>query len=91
MKIPDGWLADGASDLKASILFLTRLPLPRGTPVAGAAIARAAWAFPIAGALIGFIGAVVYELAHKIGLPPWPAAALAVAATLLATGCRHED
>jgi adenosylcobinamide-GDP ribazoletransferase len=91
MKIPDGWLADGASDLKASILFLTRLPLPRGTPVAGAAIARAAWAFPVAGALIGLIGAVVYELAHKIGMPPWPAAGLAVAATLLATGCLHED
>jgi adenosylcobinamide-GDP ribazoletransferase len=37
------------------------------------------------------IGAVVYVLAHRAGLPSWPAAALSVAATLLATGCLHED
>lgn len=91
MKIPDGLLGDGLSDIKASIAFLTRLPLPRGAPVAGVDVARAAWAFPLAGALIGLIGGVVYALAHKLGLPPWPAAGLGVAATMLATGCLHED
>ena len=34
---------------------------------------------------------MVYALAHKIGSPPWVAAALAVAATLAVTGCLHED
>jgi adenosylcobinamide-GDP ribazoletransferase len=91
MTIPDGWLDDGASDLKASILFLTRLPLARATPAGGAEIARACWAFPIAGILVGLIGGVVYALAHKLGVPPWPAAALSIVATLLATGCLHED
>jgi adenosylcobinamide-GDP ribazoletransferase len=91
MTMPDGWLEDCANDLKASIVFLTRLPFGRATPIAGGDIARAAWALPVAGALIGLIGAVVYALAHKIGLPPWPAAALAIAATMLATGSLHED
>ena len=34
---------------------------------------------------------MVYAVAHKIGSPPWVAAALAVAATLAVTGCLHED
>src|SRR5580700_4506557 len=91
MTIPDGWLADCASDLKASIAFLTRLPLAGATPATGADIARAAWAFPLAGVLVALIGAVIYAAAHKIGSPPWVAAALAVAATLAVTGCLHED
>ena len=63
----------------------------RAAPPAAGALARAAWAFPIAGLVVGLIGAIVYALAHRIGLPSWTAAALAVAATLLATGCLHED
>ena len=70
MTIPDGWLADCANDLKASIAFLTRLPVASATPVAGADIARAAWAFPLAGVLVALIAAVVYAVAHKIGSPP---------------------
>ena len=91
MTIPDGWLADCASDLKASIAFLTRLPVAPTPPTAGADISRAAWAFPLAGVLVALIAAVVYAVAHKIGSPPWVAAALAVAATLAVTGCLHED
>ena len=91
MTLANNWLEDRAEELKASIVFCTRLPLLRATPIAGSAIAKAAWAFPIAGVLVGLIGAVVYALAHRAGLPAWPAAALTVAATLLATGCLHED
>jgi adenosylcobinamide-GDP ribazoletransferase len=89
MTIPDGWLADCTSDLKASIAFLTRLPVGRTPPTAGIDISRAAWAFPLAGVLIALVAAVVYAVAHKIGSPPWVAAALAVAATLAVTGCLH--
>jgi len=85
------WLEDRAEELKACIVFCTRLPLIRGTPIAGGAIAKAAWAFPLAGVVVGLIGAMVYGLAHKCGLPAWPAAALAVAATMLVTGALHED
>lgn len=91
MTIAETWLQDRAAELKAGIDFCTRLPLAGATPVAGVAIAKAAWAFPIAGLIVGLIGAVVYALAHRLGLPSWPAAALTIAATLLATGCLHED
>jgi adenosylcobinamide-GDP ribazoletransferase len=85
------WLAERAGQLGASIAFLTRLPLPRAVPAGGTAIADAAWAFPLAGVAVGLIGALVYALAHRLGLTSWPSAGLALAATLLLTGCLHED
>ena len=90
MTIPDGWLADCGNDLKTSIQFFTRLPMGREA-ASGADLARAAWAFPLAGVAVGLIAAAVYALAYKLGLAGWPAAALAVTATLLVTGCLHED
>jgi adenosylcobinamide-GDP ribazoletransferase len=90
MTLPDGWLADCANDLKESLRFLTRLPMACA-PAAGADLARAAWAFPLAGAVVGLIGAAIYVLARQMGLPAWLAAALTVAATLAVTGCLHED
>jgi adenosylcobinamide-GDP ribazoletransferase len=91
MTIDEAWLKERSDDLRASILFLTRLRYGPTLPVDGAAIARAAWAFPIAGVLVGLVGAVVYLLAHRLGLSPWPAAALSLAATMAITGCLHED
>jgi adenosylcobinamide-GDP ribazoletransferase len=91
MTISNTWIEERTEDLKASLAFCTRLPLLREAPIAGNALARAAWAFPVAGLVVGLIGAAVYVLAHKFGLSAWPASALAVAATLLATGCLHED
>ncbi|MGB6172158.1 MAG: adenosylcobinamide-GDP ribazoletransferase [Xanthobacteraceae bacterium] len=91
MTISDSWLENRAEELKASIVFCTRLPLLPATPLTGNSLSRAAWAFPVAGILVGLVGAIVYGTAHRLGLPPWPAAALGVAATMLATGCLHED
>jgi len=85
------WLGERLGELTAALRFLTRLPLPHADPVGGAVLAQSAWAFPLAGVAVGVIGAVVYALAHRLGLPPWPAAALALAATLGATGALHED
>jgi adenosylcobinamide-GDP ribazoletransferase len=84
-------IEDRVEELKAALVFCTRLPLFRTVPVAAAAIGKAAWAFPLAGLVVGLIGAVVYGLAHRFGVPAWPAAALAVAGTMLATGALHED
>ena len=84
-------LRRAATDLKISVLFSTRLPFARSFAVTGADIARASWALPLAGALIGLLGAIAYWLAHAVGLPPLPAGALALATTLVATGCLHED
>ena len=61
-----------ASDLKAAVLFCTRLPIPHAATITGVDVARASWAFPIAGALVGLIAAVVYWLAGLAGLPSLP-------------------
>ena len=80
-----------AADVRVALLFCTRLPIPNAAPVVGADIARAGWAFPVAGAIVGLIAAGVYWLAGLAGLPSLPAAGLTVAATLIVTGCLHED
>ena len=83
-------LAARAGDVGTALAFSTRLPVGRFAP-AGGNLAQAVWALPIAGLLVGIVGAAVYALAHRLGLPPWPAAALALAATLVVTGALHED
>ena len=83
--------AELSADLAISILFCTRLPLAHALPIEGSDVARASWAMPIAGTLVGGLGAFAYCLGYEIGLPPLPAAALALAATVVATGCLHED
>jgi adenosylcobinamide-GDP ribazoletransferase len=90
MNIPRG-LTDVIRDIRTSVLFSTRLPLGRPAVAGGAASARATWAWPLAGALVGSIGAGVYWATAAAGVPTLAAAGLAVAATLLATGCLHED
>ncbi|PZO82229.1 MAG: adenosylcobinamide-GDP ribazoletransferase [Mesorhizobium amorphae] len=79
-------LADGL----AALGFFTRLPVPfperHGRP-----FAVALWAAPLAGLVVALLGAVVFMLAAAIGLSPVTAALLALAATMLATGCLHED
>ena len=80
-----------AGDIAAALLFSTRLPLPGASRISGADIARAGWALPVAGAIVGLIAAAVYWLARLADLPPFPAAGLSIVATLLATGCLHED
>lgn len=76
-------------DVRASLVFLTRIPLPAMPARRG--LARASWAFPLAGVVVGAIGALTLWFAHWAGLPALVASALAVAATMLVTGCLHED
>jgi adenosylcobinamide-GDP ribazoletransferase len=80
-----------ATDLKVALVFYTRLPLPHEGPIAGGDLARASWAAPIAGAVVGALGAVAYGIAHAAGLGPLPAAGLALVATIALTGGLHED
>jgi adenosylcobinamide-GDP ribazoletransferase len=87
----EAWLRAVAGDIKIGLLFSTRLPLSQSTPIGGADIARASWALPVVGALIGLLGALVYWIAFRFHLPPLVGAGLAIAATLAATGCLHED
>jgi len=74
--------------LWTALLWLTRLPvgrLPLGEPVP---LAQALWAFPIAGALVGALGAAAFALCARV---PALAAVAALAVMLLATGALHED
>src|SRR5262249_61614174 len=89
--ISAAWFEDRAEELKASIAFCTQLPFARATPQAAKVLGKAAWAFPVAGLVVGLVGAVVYVLAHRLGVPPWPAAALSVTATFIVTRALHED
>jgi adenosylcobinamide-GDP ribazoletransferase len=91
MMTDQGGLHRVVADLKISVLFSTRLPLAHSFAITGADIAHASWALPLAGALVGLLGAIAYWLVHAAGLPPFPAGVLALAVTLVATGCLHED
>ena len=85
-----GDVAQWLRDLKACLIFLTRLPLamPDTTPPALAASARA---FGPAGAIIGILAALVYSILHAMAVPPGVAVAAMLAAMVLVTGALHED
>lgn len=89
--LTEAWLRGIARDLKVGMLFSTRFPLSHATRIGGADLAHASWGLPVIGALIGLLGALVYWIAFHFNLPPLVGAALAVTATLAATGCLHED
>jgi adenosylcobinamide-GDP ribazoletransferase len=80
-----------STDLKTGLAFLTRLPILGSEAATGSDIARVSWTFPVVGAGVGMVGALVYWLADGLGLDPILSAILAVAATLLITGSLHED
>lgn len=77
-------------DIALCLVFFTRLPLPV-FDVRDRSLASAIWAAPVAGLAVALIGAVVYAVGIKLGLAAGPAATLALAFTLLTTGCLHED
>jgi adenosylcobinamide-GDP ribazoletransferase len=91
MTTPGALLHGLVRELEIIVILCTRLPLTHAKPIESGDIARASWAMPLAGALVGLIGAAVFWLTSAVGLPPFPAAALALVATLIATGCLHED
>lgn len=79
-------------DIRASLVFLTRIPAGwMGAPIVRPDFRRAARVFPVVGAIVGAVGGAVLLLATWLGEPPFLAAALAVGATFLFTGGLHED
>lgn len=83
-------LADLVHDCKVALAFLTRLPVVPEPAVHGTSLAASVVMFPVVGALIGLLGGVAYALA-SLGLPPLPAATVALATTIWLTGALHED
>ncbi len=78
-------------DLAAALGLLTRLPVPLDFARAQARGAKAAWAWPVAGLVVGAVGAVAGGLALWLGAGPGAAAALALGAQMAVTGGLHED
>jgi adenosylcobinamide-GDP ribazoletransferase len=83
--------AAGWRQLCLAATFLTRLPLGAAPDAAFGALAEAAWAFPLVGAVIGGLCALAYAVAGWIGIPVLPAALIAVGAGVALTGALHED
>jgi adenosylcobinamide-GDP ribazoletransferase len=80
-----------AADIRMAVSLSTILPIGPANPVDDGEVARASWALPVAGLLVGLAGAAIYSMAQRLGLPPEPAAMLALGATILITGAIHED
>ena len=84
-------LADLLRDCKVALAFLTRAPLRAQHQWSDADLAASMPWFPLVGALIGLVGAIAYALAVWLGLPPLPAAAIALGAGIWLSGALHED
>ena len=80
-------LAQAWGDLLSSLGLLSRLPLPahqgRG--------AQSAWAYPLAGAILGALAGLVGLLAQWLQVPAEGAALLALVASVALSGALHED
>jgi adenosylcobinamide-GDP ribazoletransferase len=77
--------------LRVAFSFLTRLRLMGEHAVAKGDLARAGWAFPIVGLVVGAAGGGVCAAALALDLPPLLCAILGVAVMVLLTGALHED
>lgn len=78
-------------DVPAAFGLLTRLPIPVDTERAIARGARAAWAYPLVGAVIGLFLAACIPLLLMTGLPGGIVAAIVLALGVIVTGAMHED
>jgi adenosylcobinamide-GDP ribazoletransferase len=76
-------------DIAESLRFFTRLPL--GPNWTAPDFRRIGWAAPLAGALVGALGALTLVAARGLSLPSPVAATLAVAVEILVAGGLHED
>lgn len=78
-------------DLRIAVLFLTRVPVGRIAGLEVGSLARAAWAFPVAGLIVGGIsGGVLYAVAGT-EISPLGCALVALAVQVFVTGALHED
>jgi adenosylcobinamide-GDP ribazoletransferase len=82
---------DWLDDLRTTVAFLTRLPMPHPEGAMPPNFVRAQRMFPVVGAAIGGAVGLFCLGLRAIGLPDLAAAALALGASALLTGALHED
>ncbi|MEO1703751.1 MAG: adenosylcobinamide-GDP ribazoletransferase [Pseudomonadota bacterium] len=80
-----------ARDVTASIGFLTRLPVRVDGDWAVARGARSAWAYPVAGLVVGGLVCLAAILLSALGVPAAMAAGLVLGLSIFVTGALHED
>ncbi|MDR6264174.1 adenosylcobinamide-GDP ribazoletransferase [Roseobacter sp. N2S] len=78
-------------DIPAAFTLLTRLPIPVNHQLAGERAARAAWAYPLVGAVLGLIAGLIALGIAALGVSSGIAAAVALGALMMLTGGLHED
>lgn len=78
-------------DVAAAIGLLSRLPVRVNEAHATARGASAAWAYPLAGLVVGLIACVVGQIALSLGLAASLVAGLIIATVVIITGAMHED
>ncbi len=78
-------------DPALALVLLTRLPLPALPDHVFARQARAAWAWPIVGLLVGGLAWAIGAALLAAGLPPMATAGLMLALLVTTTGAMHED
>lgn len=78
-------------DLPVAWVLLTRVPVPALPGAVFAQGARAVWAYPVVGLVLGALGAGVIQFLTVLGCGPWVAAGLALAVLVMVTGAMHED
>lgn len=76
--------------LLLAIQFLTRVPVPASSGFTPERLTAATRYYPLVGAIIGGVAAMVYALA-LLAWPPLVAVLLSIAASLALTGAFHED
>ena len=82
------------TDLRVALALLTRLPLqhPPFDPDATRPMAHAAWAYPLAGLVVGLLASTLGWTLHEgLNLPAGIAAALMLLSLIMLTGAMHED
>lgn len=80
-----------AGDLALALGLLTRAPVPVSAAHAARRGAAAAWAWPLAGGLVGAAGAATGAVALASGLGPGLAAVVVLTLQVMLTGALHED
>lgn len=78
-------------DIPAALGLLSRLPVRLDIARAQARGAAAAWAWPLAGLVLGALAAVAGRITLALGLPAGIAAAVVLATAAVLTGAMHED
>ena len=78
-------------DLRDSLMFLTRLPIPQRLDGQHRSLAQSARAFPPCGAIVGAVSGLMLLITQGTNLPAMVCASLAVLTGVMVTGALHED